>query len=244
MQRLDKFLVNLGYGSRNEIKNIAKSGRILVNGVKVYKTDVKIDENADEIIFCGEKVIFKKDIYIMLNKKAGYVTANQDNLHKTIFDLLDEKLQKMQLFAIGRLDKDTEGLLLITNDGALSHGLMSPKKHVDKVYYAEVFGEILPEHIEKFEQGVVFEDGTKCKSAKLEIIESAEISKAYVTISEGKFHQVKIMFRTINCTVSYLKRIKIADLDLDNTLNLGEYRYLTDKEEQYLKNIAFGDKNV
>lgn len=244
MQRLDKFLVNLGYGSRNEIKNIAKTGRIFVNGEKIVKTDIKIDENADEIVFCGEKVQYKEHIYIMLNKKAGYVTANHDNLSETVFDLLDEKLRKMQLFAIGRLDKDTEGLLLITNDGDLSHGLMSPKKHVDKVYYAEVSGEILTQHVEKFAQGVVFEDGTKCKPAKLEIIKSGDKSKAYVTISEGKFHQVKIMFRTINCKVSYLKRVKIAELCLDDTLKLGEYRFLTEKEEQYLKNISLGEQNV
>ena len=244
MQRLDKFLVNLGYGSRTEIKNIAKSGRILVNSVKTIKTDIKIDENTDEIIFCGEKVEYKKNIYIMLNKKAGYVTANEDKIDKTIFDLIDEKHKKMQLFAVGRLDKDTEGLLLITNDGALSHGLMSPKKHVDKVYYAEVLGEIKASHIEEFTQGVVFEDGTKCKPAKLEIITTGEKSSAYVTISEGKFHQVKIMFRTIDCTVSYLKRIKIADLCLDDSLDIGEYRYISSEEEQYLKKIAFGDNDV
>ncbi|MFI3115765.1 MAG: pseudouridine synthase [Clostridia bacterium] len=243
MQRLDKFLVNLGYGSRSEIKNIAKTGRILVNGEKIVKTDVKIDENADEIIFCGEKVVYKKHIYIMLNKKTGYVTANKDNINPTVFELLDEKDRNQKLFAVGRLDKDTEGLLLLTTDGDLAHGIMSPKKHVEKVYYAEVFGEILEKHVEIFKKGVVFEDKTECKPAKLEIISSGEVSHAYVTISEGKFHQVKIMFRTINCTVSYLKRMKIADLCLDDSLKIGEYRFLTEKEELYLKNIAFGVKN-
>lgn len=243
MQRLDKFLVNLGYGSRSEIKNTAKHGKIMVNGEVVTKTDIKIDENVDKIIFLGKEIVYQKDIYIMLNKKAGYVTANSDNLNPTIFELLDENLRKIKLFAVGRLDKDTEGLILITNDGELSHNLMSPKKHVEKVYYAEVLGEILPEHIEIFKKGVVFEDNTKCKPAKLEILTSGEKSKAYVAISEGKFHQVKIMFRTINCTVSYLKRIKIADLELDLSLNVGEYRDLTEDEVKKLKNLGIGDVN-
>lgn len=232
--RLDKFLCDAGLGSRSEIKNIAKSGRILVNGQKITKTDLKIDENSDIINFCGKDIAYKKFTYIALNKKAGFVTANCDNLHQTVFDLLDDDLQKKKLFAVGRLDKDTEGLLLITNDGDFSHSLMSPKKHIDKVYYAEVLGEILPEHIEKFNDGVVFLDGTICKSAKLKIVETGEKSKAFVTISEGKFHQVKIMFKTIGCDVLYLKRIQIGSLKLDENLAIGEYRNLTDEEVKSL----------
>lgn len=232
--RLDKFLCDCGLGSRSEIKNVAKSGRILVNGVKIIKTDIKIDENCDIINYCGKNIDYKKSVYIALNKKAGFVTANSDNLHKTVFELLDITLQKMKLFAVGRLDKDTEGLLLITNDGDFSHALMSPKKHVEKVYYAEVFGEILPRHITEFADGVKFLDGTICKPAKLEIIESGENSKAFVTICEGKFHQVKIMFKTIGCDVLYLKRVQIGDLKLDDNLPVGEYRFLTDGEVKML----------
>lgn len=238
MVRLDKFLVNLGFGSRTEIKNFAKLGKIFVNGQKIIKTETKIDENNDEIVFCGQKISYKKNIYIMLNKKAGYVTANSDDLNSTVFELLDKKYQNIELFAVGRLDKDTEGFLLITNDGKLSHGLMSPKKHVLKEYYAEVTGEILDEHIEKFKNGIEFLDGVKCKPAELEIISK---NSAYVRISEGKFHQVKNMFRTIDCTVSYLKRTKIAGLCLDNSLEIGNFRELSLEEEQYLKKIAFGE---
>lgn len=237
MQRLDKFLVNLGKGSRNEIKAFAKNSQIYINGIKCLKTDVKIDPLSDEIIFCGEKINFIQDIYIMLNKKSGFVTANSDAVDPTVFDLLPLDLKRNDLFAVGRLDKDTEGLLLITNDGELSHKLMSPKKHVDKVYYAEVEGEILEEHIEIFKNGIEFRDGTKLKPAKLEIIDR---SKAYVTISEGKFHQVKNMFRVIDCTVTYLKRIKIANLELDSALEIGKCRLLTEKEIADLKNCANG----
>lgn len=232
-------MCDAGVGSRSEIKNIAKSGRILVNGEKITKTEIKIDEKSDIINFCGKDIAYKKFIYIALNKKAGFVTANFDNLHKTVFELLDEDMQKMKLFAVGRLDKDTEGLLLITNDGEFSHKLMSPKKHVDKVYYAEVIGEILPEHIKKFNDGVEFLDGTICKPAKLEIIESGEKSKANVTISEGKFHQVKIMFKTIGCEVSYLKRVQIGGLKLDDNLAVGEWRFLT--ETEVLNLVAQGE---
>lgn len=230
MQRLDKFIVGLGFGTRTEIKKYAKNGKITVNGEIVRKTDVKIDENTDVITFCGEVLEYKTNTYLMLNKKAGYVTANIDNMHETVMDLIEEKYKN--LFAVGRLDKDTEGLLILTDDGKLSHGLMSPKKHVSKTYYAEVSGEILEKHIEIFENGIEFKDGTKLKPAELEIIDK---NKAFVTIYEGKFHQVKNMFRVIDCTVTYLKRTKIGELELDENLALGEYRKLSKEEEKYLK---------
>lgn len=235
MIRLDKFLGNLGYGSRSELKLLAKSGKIFVNGKKATKTDIKIDENCDQVVFCGEHIHYIENIYIMLNKKSGYVTANSDSLSPTVFELLDDKYQKSKLFAVGRLDKDTEGLLLITNDGKFSHNLMSPKKHVDKVYYAEVCGKLLPEHVEHFKNGIVFLDGTVCKPSNLEILTCGENSSALITISEGKYHQVKIMFRTINCSVSYLKRIKIGNLSLDDNLSVGDFRHLTQEEISILK---------
>ena len=240
MQRLDKILVNLGKGSRSEIKALAKASKIYVNGQKCLKTDIKLDPLVDEIVFCGEKVNFVENIYIMLNKKAGYVSATEDNLSETVMDLLPLEYRKMKLFPVGRLDKDTEGLILITNDGKLSHALMSPKHDVNKIYYAEVSGEILSGHTKIFADGIVFRDDTKCKPAKLEILESSTISKALVTISEGKFHQVKNMFRVIDCTVTYLKRIKIADLELDENLKLGESRLITDAELEGLKYYAYG----
>lgn len=235
MQRLDKFLVTLGKGSRSEIKNFAKASNILVNGEICTKTDIKIDPLVDEIIFFGEKIEFIENIYIMLNKKSGYVTANKDAISPTIFELLPYK--RTDLFAVGRLDKDTEGLLLITNDGELSHKLMSPKNHVDKVYYVEFDGEILENHIDIFKNGIEFRDETKLKPAKLEILTK---NSAYVTISEGKFHQVKNMFRVIDCTVTYLKRVKIANLELDLALKLGESRLLNEKELADLKKCANG----
>lgn len=235
MQRLDKFLVSQGYGSRTEVKAMAKKGRIFVNGKKTMKTETKIDETRDLVEFDDDIVVYKQYTYIMLNKKAGFVTANEDHCDPTVFDLLDDKYKKMNMFAVGRLDKDTEGLLLITNDGDMNHALMSPKKHVDKVYYVEVSGTIKDEHIKVFADGIVFKDGTKLKPAKLEIIDE---NKAYVTISEGKHHQVKNMFRVIDITVTYLKRVKLAGLELDTELEIGKYRELYDHEEQYLKEIT------
>ncbi len=235
MIRLDKFLVNLGYGTRTEIKESARRGLIFINGKKAVKTDIKVNEHTDIVEYDDEIVVYRPHIYLMLNKKAGYVTANSDPDSPTIFDLIPDEYKRPDMSAVGRLDKDTEGLLLVTTDGDMNHRLMSPKRHVDKVYYVETDGKILEEHIKIFENGIEFRDGTKLKPAKLEILTE---NTAKVTISEGKYHQVKNMFRVIDMNVTYLKRVKIANLSLDISLGLGECRELEFEEEMYLKEIT------
>ena len=233
--RLDKFLCELGKGTRKEVKDLIKKGFVKVNDKVIKSSDTKIDENNDKIYFDNELLIYEKFVYIMLNKPAGVVSATFDNRDKTVIDLIDE-YKHLNLFPFGRLDKDSEGLLIISNDGQLAHDLLSPKKHVNKTYYVDVEGVVTDEDIESFKNGITLDDGKLCKSSKLEIIESNNISKCYVTISEGVFHQVKRMFESVNKKVIYLKRITFGNISLDNSLKLGEYRKLTEEEIERLKN--------
>lgn len=226
--RLDKYLVTLGIGSRSQVKNIIKSKKVMVNGMTESKPDRHIDENSDKISLDGVDLEYHKFYYYMLNKPAGVVSAVTDASCQTVIDLLDVT-PKNGLFPVGRLDKDTEGLLLITNDGELSHNLLSPTKHVDKKYYVELNGELIDTDIELFQNGLDIGEKSKTKPAKLEIFES-EKNKAYITITEGKYHQVKRMFAAIGLTVTFLKRISMGSLVLDEALNPGEYRKLTTEE--------------
>ena len=235
MMRLDKFLTELGIGTRKEVKEIVKKGHIKVNENIAKNSDIKIDENNDKIYLDNELLVYEKFVYLMLNKPAGVVSATFDNRDKTVIDLINE-YKHLNLFPFGRLDKDSEGLLIISNDGQLAHHLLSPKKHVDKTYYVDVEGLVTEDDIQKFKEGITLDDGKLCKSAKLEIIESNNISKCYVTISEGVFHQVKRMFESVNKKVIYLKRITFGNISLDNSLKLGEYRKLTEEEIERLKN--------
>lgn len=181
----------------------------------------------------GEKLEYEEFVYLMLNKPSGVVSATYDNKDKTVIDLIKD-YKHLDLFPFGRLDKDSEGLLIISNDGKLAHELLSPKKHVDKKYYVEVLGRVTSEDIESFKNGIML-DGELCKSALLEIIKSDDISYCYVTISEGKYHQVKRMFESVNKKVTYLKRVTFGNLKLDENLKLGEYRKLTEQEINLLK---------
>lgn len=226
--RLDKYLVTLGIGSRSQVKNIIKSKKVTVNGMTESKPDRHIDENSDKISLDGVDLEYHKFYYYMLNKPSGVVSAVTDASCQTVIDLLDVT-PKNGLFPVGRLDKDTEGLLLITNDGELSHNLLSPTKHVDKKYYVELNGELIDTDIELFQNGLDIGEKSKTKPAKLEIFES-EKNKAYITITEGKYHQVKRMFAAIGLTVTFLKRISMGSLVLDEALNPGEYRKLTTEE--------------
>lgn len=235
MMRLDKFLTELGIGSRKEVKEIVKKGHIKINSTVAKNSDTKIDENNDKIYLDDNLLVYEKFVYIMLNKPAGVVSATFDNKNKTVIDLINE-YKHLNLFPFGRLDKDSEGLLIISNDGKLAHDLLSPKKHVDKTYYVDVEGIVTDDDILKFKEGITLDDGKVCKSAKLEIIKSDEISNCHVTISEGVFHQVKRMFESVNKKVIYLKRITFGNISLDNTLKLGEYRKLTEEEIKRLKN--------
>lgn len=236
-ERLDKVLSNMGYGSRKEIKKIIKDGSIKVNDKIVLKNDVKVDPYSDEIYFNGEKVIYRKHIYLMMNKPQGLVSSTDDPLTDTVISLLSDEYLIYHPFPAGRLDKDTEGFMLITNDGKLAHELLSPKKRVSKIYYVEVDGIVEEEHKESFKNGITLEDGYVTLPAKLEIIKSDIISKVNLTIEEGKYHQVKRMFESLCMKVLYLKRVSMGPLSLDENLNLGEYRELTEKEVFLLKNI-------
>ena len=233
MIRLDKLLKDCGLGSRKEVKEYIRKGLVMVNDVVIKNDDYKVDEEKDCIKFDNEMIMYEKYVYIMLNKPAGVVSATFDNKDRTVLDLIDE-YQHMDLFPFGRLDKDTEGLLIISNDGKLAHDLLSPKKHVDKKYYVEVEGVLTLDDIKAFNNGITI-DEELCKPADLEIIKSDAISNCYVTICEGKYHQVKRMFESVNKKVIYLKRITFGNISLDENLKLGEYRKLTDEEINILK---------
>jgi len=229
--RIDKMLSNIGLGTRKQIKQDAKNGYVKINDVTVKDSSKIIDTEKDEVKYKGETVKYVQYIYLMMNKPQGVVSATEDNHDETVIDLLEDEDKSYEPFPVGRLDKDTEGLLLITNDGQLTHNLLSPKKHVDKTYYVEVAEEVTEDDVKSFEEGVILtEENYKTLPAKLHIIESGYPSKCLLTIKEGKFHQVKRMFIAINNEVTYLKRISMGPIKLDETLKLGEYRHLTEEE--------------
>lgn len=232
--RIDKLLSNMGEGSRQEIKKLIKTGMVSIDGETIYKPDIQVNE-LQNISIGGRKVIYKKYIYIMMNKPQNVVSATEDNKDKTVIDILDKKDSKFCPFPVGRLDKDTEGLLILTNDGELCHNLLSPKKHIPKTYYANIEGRVTDYDASLFNEGVILNDGYKTFPATLKIINSSDISTIELTIVEGKFHQVKRMFEAVNKKVIFLKRIAMGNLKLDSTLAIGEYRYLTDNELNLLK---------
>ena len=228
--RLDKFISSTTTLSRAEAKKIIKKG-ILINDILIKSPDYKVDEINDQVILDGKRLVYQKYVYIMMNKPQDTISATEDAIEKTVVDILKEEDRIHKVFPVGRLDKDTEGLMLLTNDGELAHRLITPKKDVVKKYYVEVSGELKEEHLSIVEAGVILEDGYKCKPARLEILESSENkSRANIYITEGKFHQVKRMMKSLETTVTYLKRISIGELILDGNLELGEYRYLTNEE--------------
>lgn len=235
-ERLDKILSNMGYGSRKDVKQFVKEGRVTVNGITMFEREFKVNPYEDEICFNGEEVIYRKYIYLMMNKPQGLVSSTDDPLTRTVIDLLSEEYLIYKPFPVGRLDKDTEGLLMISNDGKLAHELLSPKKGVNKKYYVEVDGYIEESNISDFKEGVTLEDGYKTLPADLEILKGDVISKAYLTIQEGKYHQVKRMFESLDMRVIFLKRVSMGPLELDESLELGEYRELTEEEINTLKN--------
>jgi len=234
--RLDKFISSTTTLSRAEAKKIIKKG-ILINDILIKSPDYKVDEINDQVMVNGNRLVYQKYVYIMMNKPQDTISATEDAIEKTVVDILKEEDRIHKVFPVGRLDKDTEGLMLLTNDGDLAHRLISPKKNVEKKYYVEVNGELKNEHLEVVKKGVILEDGYRCKPARLEILDSSESSsKANIYITEGKFHQVKRMMKSLGVTVTYLKRLSIGNLSLDKNLKLGEYRYLTDEELNKLNN--------
>lgn len=233
MMRLDKYLADMGIGTRTEIKKYVRQGKVKVDGVVVKSPEIKVNPDVQTVSYLDQSVSYEKFEYYMLNKPAGVVSATTDEKDKTVIDLITAKKRK-DLFPVGRLDKDTEGLLLITNDGELAHRLLAPKKHVDKVYYAKVKGKVTEEDVKAFKEGVSLGQGEMARPAALEILVSDEISEIRLTIQEGKFHQVKRMFISVGKEVVYLKRLSMGSLVLDEKLPLGAYRPLTNKELEQL----------
>lgn len=233
--RIDKILSNIGCGSRAEIKRYCKQGLIKVNGKIISNPGLQADPENDEIIFDGEVIRYREFVYIMLNKPDGYISATYDKFDPIVLDLIDSSYLVFEPFPVGRLDKDTEGLLVLTNDGQLAHRVLSPKKHVPKTYYAKIEGIVTEEDILAFEKGVILDDGYKTMPSQLNILKSDNISEIELTIHEGKFHQVKRMFESSGKKVIYLKRLSMGQLKLDETLALGEYRELTEDEVRLLE---------
>lgn len=233
-ERLDKVLGNLGIGTRKEVKEIIRAERIRINGIVNKAPETKVSLS-DEIVLDEEVLERREFYYLMINKPTGCITSTDDPREKTVMEYLSPRLQNMNLFPIGRLDKDTEGLLIITNDGQLTHKLTSPKHHVWKTYYAKIQGNLSEADVQSFQNGVTIDDGYKCLPGRLKIVESGNISSAIIEIREGKYRQIRRMFVALGKEVIYLKRTRMGDLELDENLPLGEYRYLSDSEVEQLK---------
>lgn len=231
--RLDKFLADMGLGSRKEVRQFIRQKRVVVNGTVVTVDKFQVKEKKDEVLFDKKEIIYQKYFYYMLNKPAGVITATMDNYEKTVLDLFTAEDFRRDLFPVGRLDKDTEGLLLITNDGKLSHRLLSPRYHVEKEYWAKVTGVMNEKDSQLVAAGLKIDQGEICQPAQLTIekIDSEkQTSVIRLVLHEGKFHQVKRMIHALGKEVTYLKRVRMADLKIDPELSLGNYREMTEKE--------------
>lgn len=230
--RLDRMLAGEGFGSRKEIKQMLGKGAVTVNGICASRPELKINTEMDRVCVFGKSVGYRQYFYIMMNKPAGIISASNDPREKTVLDLLPENLRRHGLFPAGRLDRDTEGFLLITDDGNFAHDILSPKKHVSKQYIADIDSPVTPEEIKKFENGLEIDGGFKCLPAKLEVVEGTRV---HITIFEGKFHQIKRMFETLGHKVLYLKRTDMGGLHLDNSLKPGQAREITEEELSLIK---------
>ncbi|MCK9857168.1 MULTISPECIES: pseudouridine synthase [Paenibacillus] len=238
--RIDKLLSHTGYGTRSEIKKLVKQGKVTVAGKVVKDSGQLVDPELDEVAFDGERVMYREVIYLMMNKPPGVISATEDRRERTVIDLLEPEDQLMDPFPVGRLDKDTVGLLLLTNDGQLAHELLSPRKHVPKTYEAVVQGDVGEEDQTQFKAGVTLDDGYVTMPSDLKILkkdggEGGVTSVISLTIMEGKFHQVKRMFEAVGKKVVYLKRVSMGPLELDADLEEGTYRELTDEEIALLR---------
>ena len=243
-QRLDKIIASTGRWSRREARDLVRQGRVLVDGVPARSAEEKADPEASEITVNGEALCYRRYTWVMLNKPAGYLSATEDGRGRTVLDLLPQDLRRQGLFPVGRLDKDTEGLLLLTNEGGLAHDLLSPRRHVDKVYYARVAGRLTEADCAAFEAGLTLPGGLVCLPAGLEILSAGEESEAHVTLREGKFHQVKRMLAHLGKPVLYLERVRMGPLALDSALSRGSFRFLTENELEELRRFDNPTKNV
>lgn len=231
--RIDKFLSMQGIASRKEAGRAAKSGGVTVDGEVVRDLSRHIDPNVQRVCYMGEPVAYSEFVYIMLNKPAGYVSATDDKSLPFVTELLEERYRKMELFPVGRLDKDTVGLMILTNDGVLAHRVLSPRHHVEKKYYFEA-DEPLPGSVaEDFREGIVLRDGYECKSAEIEL--NPDCKSGFITLTEGKYHQIKRMVASFNNRVTYLERVSFGGITLDGALARGEWRLLTDCEISLLR---------
>ena len=238
MERLDKLLAATGRWSRREVKDLVRQGRVELDGQPAAAADVKIDPAAADIRVDGEALSYSRFTYLMLHKPAGLLSVTEDPRQPTVLSLLPPHLRRVGLFPVGRLDKDTEGLLLLTNEGGLAHDILSPKHHVDKVYYARTAGCLTEEDCRAFAAGMTLGGGLECLPAGLEILSAGpEGSEGLVTLREGKFHQVKRMLAARGKPVLYLKRVRMGNLPLDPALEPGTYRYLTEDEVESLRNF-------
>ena len=235
MERLDKIIAGTGKYSRREVKELVRQGRVVVDGRLASSPEEKVDADAVCLLVDGQSLDCRRYTYLMLHKPAGVLSARVDGRQQTVLDLLPPELRKRDLSPVGRLDKDTEGLLLLTNHGELTHRLLSPRYHVDKVYYARVEGVLTAADTVAFAGGMVLADGLECLPAGLEILAAGEMSECLVTLREGKFHQVKRMLAARGKPVTYLKRLSMGSLRLDDTLAPGEFRLLTAAEEAQLQ---------
>lgn len=238
--RIDKFISEMGVASRKEAAKAAKKGGVLVDGIAIKDLSAHIDPEKQTVTYLGRQLSYAKHVYVMLNKPSGYVSATEDSRLPVVTELLSDELRKRELFPVGRLDRDTVGLMILTNNGPLCHALLSPKHHVEKKYYFES-AEPLPSGAEEiFRSGITLADGYECKEAGLLL--NPDRKSGIITLTEGKYHQIKRMIASFDNAVTYLKRISFADIPLDGTLSLGEWRYLTEEEESLL--ISKAPKNI
>ena len=234
--RIDKFISELGIASRKEAAKAAKGGGVLVDGVAVRDLSAHINPDVNKVTYLGRELSYKKYVYVMLNKPAGYVSATEDSRLPVVTELLSDELQQRELFPVGRLDRDTVGLMILTNNGQLAHSVLSPKHHVEKKYYFEC-AEQLPDYAEeRFAEGVTLADGYECKKAGLLLDEGRR--SGIITLTEGKYHQIKRMIASFGNAVTYLKRISFATIPLDDSLAEGEWRFLDAEEEKTLISFA------
>ena len=231
--RIDKFLSITGTATRTEAKKAVRAKAVTVNGVAVTSADTHIDPFKDEVVFFGEKIVYREDTYIMMNKPDGVVSATDDGRDKTVIDLLPPNIKSDKLFPCGRLDKNTLGLMLITDNGDLAHELLSPRSHVEKTYFFKAAEPISIEDAKRFEAGVTLADGYVTMPAKIELIGNND--EGFITLKEGKYHQIKRMLGALNNKIIYLERISFGPLTLDEGLSRGEWRFLTEEEIENLK---------
>ena len=231
--RLDKFLSDMGISTRKETALLAKKGQILVDGAPLRDASKHIEPEKSEVIFCGRKINYSKYVYVMLNKPEGYVSATEDSRLPVVTELLSEELRRMELFPVGRLDRDTVGLMILTNNGPLAHRLLSPKRHVEKEYYFKCSEPLTEGAEEKFKNNITLADGYECKSALL--IPDGDRMGGRIILTEGKYHQIKRMIASLSNRVTFLERIRFSDVKLDRGLERGQWRLLSDAEKQILQ---------